>query len=319
MDNEIKGQSPDPVSVPSQTKNNDVSLDIRISQDMILPGVIKPRHLVPAPQTAGSLYYSDGTSFKLLPPGTTNQVVAITNGVPTYQTLAANNTNGWNSIPTTLTFSSSDAPTYIVSTGISLIGTVQLGDRIWVTNQAASQYFIVTAISAGTLTLYGGTTYSLTNTAITAPFFSHQKDPLGFNASSSFWKERLVDTTDRSQGTPVSGTWYNLGSLSLTLPIGSWNVWYSVCLQANATSAGIFTTLSTANNTESDTDLTANTQATGAFGGGQVSKQKTITVASKTPYYINTQTQSVGVTTIYNRNASTTGASLVIEAVCAYL
>lgn len=51
---------------PTQNTGNitDGGVIIRATQDMILPGVIKPRHLVASPQNPGDLYYSDGTNFQ---------------------------------------------------------------------------------------------------------------------------------------------------------------------------------------------------------------------------------------------------------------
>lgn len=39
------------------------TLSNTITQDQILPGAVKPRHLAVSPQAAGVVYYSDGTNF----------------------------------------------------------------------------------------------------------------------------------------------------------------------------------------------------------------------------------------------------------------
>jgi hypothetical protein len=230
--------------------------------------------------------------------------------------------DAWISDANTWTYSSVDGPTGVVTINADLTGVIGLGDRIKFT-QTTVKYFIVTkiSVSAGTttLTFYGGTDYTLANAAITSPSYSHAKVPFGFNPDPTKWTQTLRDTSDRTQATPTSGTWYNLGSLSLDIPIGAWNVTYSALAQANtAASPGAFVTLSTGNNSESDSDFSSMTQATAAAAlVFTAAKNKLLVLTAKTTYYLNMK-YAGGTTTAINF----LGASYfptIIKAVSAYL
>lgn len=61
---------------------------IKIYKQNILPGAVSPRHLVvPVNPKNGDLYYSNGTNFVKLAPGTTGQVLTNTDGVPAWNFL----------------------------------------------------------------------------------------------------------------------------------------------------------------------------------------------------------------------------------------
>jgi hypothetical protein len=79
--------------------------------------------------------------------------------------------SGWNVLGATLTFSSADAPTYVASTSVDLTGVISVGMKLKLT-QTTVKYFIVTAINTTTITLYGGTDYTLANATITLPYYS---------------------------------------------------------------------------------------------------------------------------------------------------
>lgn len=62
---------------------------LQIYQNMIIPGQIKPRHLVAGDNPPGTLYTSNGTDFTQLAPGTNGQVLTIAAGLPSYATPAS--------------------------------------------------------------------------------------------------------------------------------------------------------------------------------------------------------------------------------------
>lgn len=76
----------DQISALVSKQMGSTSVGSLVTQDAIPPGQIKPRHLVAGANPAGSLYYSDGTNFVKLSPGTSGQVLTLTNGVPTFAT-----------------------------------------------------------------------------------------------------------------------------------------------------------------------------------------------------------------------------------------
>jgi hypothetical protein len=234
--------------------------------------------------------------------------------------------DGWTAIAQTLAYSSVDGPTGVVAvTGADLTGVIPVGARLKFT-QTTVKYFIVTAVAfAGgntTITFYGGTDYALVNATITFPSYSLMKVPFGFNADPAKWTEMLVDSGVHSQTSPATGTWYNVGSLSLALPIGAWNVDYAcnVGFTAVTVSEGVYVSLSTSSSSETDTSLSAgfyDPVAGNVFMGIPLTRRKFITVTVKTVYYLIFKVDNAGSTTLYG--ASTATNPTIIRAICAYL
>jgi hypothetical protein len=83
--------------------------------------------------------------------------------------------DGWVAANETLTYAS--ATTFTCSA--ALAGVLQKGDKIKLT-QTTAKYFYVTGVSGTTVTVTGGTDYTLANAAITLPFYSHESNPLAF-------------------------------------------------------------------------------------------------------------------------------------------
>jgi hypothetical protein len=244
---------------------------------------------------------------------------------------AGTGVDGWIACTGTWTYSSADAPTYVISVDNDQTGIIGVGMRIKLTHAAATKYFIVTAVGAfgggvTLITVYGGTDYTLAATAITNPYYSPVKAPFGFPLDPSKWKVRITDTSDRAQASPTDGTWYNLGTLTISIPIGIWDVSYQVILdyQKLATTY-IMTqvTLSTGNNSETDKDFSALSFLTSALAAHTpdlrlmsfVNRRKLLVLVAKTPYYLNGKGTNTLLTIDFRGDLGTT----VIEAVCAYL
>ena len=87
--------------------------------------------------------------------------------------------NGWISARATLTYASASAPTFVCNTSIDLTTRISVGMKIKLT-QTTTKYFFVTAITSTTITLYGGTTYSVINATISNVYFSSVQLPYGF-------------------------------------------------------------------------------------------------------------------------------------------
>lgn len=235
-----------------------------------------------------------------------------------------NSTIGWFAIPTgvTLAYSSADDPTYVVTTSSDLRTYVQVGDRVKFTNNSTTFYGLVTAIDATTMTLYGGTDYDVANSAITAVYFSHLKSPVGFPLDPLKWTIAATDTSMRTQATPSQNTWYNAGSITLAVPIGSWKLSLLANVDiddASASTPQIRVTLSTANNSESDATMTGAAHVVlnaGTRQGLSVYREKNVLLASKTSHYVNIMTPTASVDNINIRGDIGT---TVIRAVSAYL
>lgn len=230
--------------------------------------------------------------------------------------------DGWVAAGETWTYASADDPTFTFTVaGVDLTTKYQSGMRVKLT-QTTAKYFIITKVAFSTdttITIYGGTDYDLANAAITNPYYSPVKAPFGFPLDPAKWTVEVTDTTQRSQATPVSGNWYNLGTISISIPIGVWDVYYSVGLGAIDSASDTWTVrvaLSTANNSVSDIDLLAYLDFTGTRVITTVTRRKAIALTAKTTHYIITGTTVSGLDTIYNNNDF---SKLIIRAVCAYL
>jgi hypothetical protein len=190
--------------------------------------------------------------------------------------------------------------------------------------QTTIKYFIVTAVADTVLTVYGGTDYTLISAAISAISYSTQKAPLGFPTSPIKWTIDVVDTTIRSQASPTADAWYNLGTLSITIPIGCWDVTYKAAAESEKTSTTTLTvaiTLSTANNSESNANFTRTMEYVGASGTVRTYcaayAKDCMILTSKTVYYLNERAYagiSAGTLWLRSDNEKT-----LIRAVCAYL
>ncbi len=230
--------------------------------------------------------------------------------------------SGWIASGETWTYASADSPTFTFTVAADVTTKYCPGMRIKLT-QTTDKYFIITAVSSysggnTTITIYGGTDYTLTSATITNPYYSIAKAPFGFPLSKTKWTVSYSGTAG-NQGSPVGGTWYNVATNKITIPIGDWNLYYNTRIAATGPGTGYlecFATLSTANNSESDSAMTTTINLSAGptqFGYVSVSAMKEYAVASKTDYYLNLKTTVAGTTTIY------VATPVLIKAVCNYL
>lgn len=237
----------------------------------------------------------------------------------------------WVADGNTWTYSSADSPTFVISVNADMTSKIGVGNRIELVQSGATKYFIVTAVGsysggATLITVYGGTDYTLANATISTPKHSRVKAPFGFPLDPDKWTVAMSDTSNRSQSTPAQGTWYNVGSLTISIPIGRWRTYYEcvgevVTTLGAAAVVGFRTTLSTGTSSESDTGFTARktssmpamTGATDRFG---LHREKILNLAAKTSYYVNIQTGAASTTSISIRGDD---APTIVRCVCAYL
>lgn len=152
-------------------------------------------------------------------------------------------------------------------------------------------------------------------------FYSSHRTPFGMPASTDRW---LLTSINKAGGNSsvATATWSNVTSLNITIPIGSWNIAYKTSIYIGSATGGVglVTTLSTANNTESNGKFTIRTENPGgtqAITSPHTLYPEPITVSSATPYYLNSQQSSGGTISIYlfsDRNGGT-----VINAYYGYL
>lgn len=190
------------------------------------------------------------------------------------------------------------------------------------------KYFIVTKKStynAGTVlttvTCFGGTLFKLINTTIINNGISRISNPLDFPMDPALWTVRITDNIQRNQPTPTSNSWYNINSaLSISVPIGIWDLHYKALAYVQAASdlsLPIYTTLSTANNSESDGIGTVKSlQNNGEDFNITHDTRFEVKLSSKTTYFLNVKTDSTDMTTIGIQGAQ---IITIIEAKCLLL
>jgi len=206
--------------------------------------------------------------------------------------------SGWVEDSTnTWTYSSADSPTFVASVNADMTATISAGMRVRLT-QTTVKYFIVTAVGsysggATSITLYGGTDYTLADAAISSPGWSSFKAPFGFPLNPDKWTVEVVSSGTRETSSPVAGTWYNAESINI--PIGVWVVSYSACISGETSGAqyswGSYSTLSTGSSSESNTHLTDMfafaTYNTIFLPSTNVRGNDVISLSVKTTYYLN--------------------------------
>ena len=280
--------------------------------------------------TDQTVYTDEGDSFGATDINATNtQVNANTQSISDIGTILGDVTvedlnnlssgSGWTPVIIELTYASADSPTFVVNTSTDLTSKISVGMKIKLT-QSTVKYFIVTAITSTTITLYGGTDYTLLDTTITDVYFSSVKAPFGFPINPDKWSVIVTDTTLRSQ-TPSGTTVYNLGGVNIIIPIGIWNVSFSVLAQigesaSTATAKYMTISLSTENNTLVSSNSAGLAGAEIKFSRLFIQKQMLFNLSNKTTYYLNSRNDSGSGVIIFNLNDE---SALVLKAVCAYL
>lgn len=234
---------------------------------------------------------------------------------------------GWLSAGEDWTFASADSPTFTFTISGDKSAKYSPGMRIRI-DQSGIKYFIITSVSYSspdtTITVYGGTDYTMTSATIESPCYSMLKAPVGFPLSPTKWSVSLVDSVDRYQNNPVKDTVYNPGSLSITLPIGVWNVFFqvvSVCAAASGAYTDIYSGLSTSLSSFNNQSLRGRTYlATNGGGGisiGNITRSTILTLTSRTTYYVLCMTDLENQLLIGFNGAA--DASTEVLAICAYL
>ena len=220
----------------------------------------------------------------------------IANPLSAYQghTLFTYLQTGWIPQSATLTYSSADSPIFVVGTLVDLTSLIGVKDRIKLTQNGATIYAIVVAITASTITLLVESGKAIANTTtypITNVFYSHVSNPYGFPNDIEKWSVEVSISVDTFKTMPTANVWYNISALNINVPIGLWDLGFCGILYTDRTAAGAVSclaTLSTANNSEIDRKRSAGLVAynTTAYATNVCSYRK-FEATAKTPIYFN--------------------------------
>lgn len=231
--------------------------------------------------------------------------------------------DGWMPVTDAWTFLNDvDDPTFTITVPAGATSLYGVGMKIKLV-QTTTKYFIITKVENTVLTVFGGTDYNLTNAVISQIYYSPSRCPRLFPMDPNKWSIILQDTIDRAQATPAINTWYNPGSLAITLPIGLWHIEYGItvyCLRGTATGLQAKISLSTNAAAETNAALSMYNQITSvqiddmAF---QMFNKKLLTMTAKTVYYIIIKTSYANIGSLYLLGA--TGSTTEVKAICAYL
>jgi hypothetical protein len=194
---------------------------------------------------------------------------------------------------------------------LSVSGSTMFGVVTNITGYSGSQ----------NLTLYCGTDYSIPNSALTNVCYSTHRAPFGFPLNPDKWTISFSSNSLASQSSPTQSVPYNVGSFSLTIPIGLWKVSFGgLCgFLAASTMVDMYASLSTSGSVMGSDMLTAGLQIQSGAGGASdvpVYRENIVNLTTKTIYYLLLEfTNAVSVSAIRWRGFSAT----YIKAVCGYL
>lgn len=241
--------------------------------------------------------------------------------------------SGWESADA-MAFVSVDDPTGVIDFTGDVRAKYSVGMRIKFTNATNTIFGIITDVNQ---TLQTGNTrvtflheidptdslalYLMENSAITAPYYSVVKAPLGFPIDLRKWTVFVINTSLVQQLTPTAETWYNLGSISISIPIGVWKVSYQVFateVKGSAINHFCSITLATANNNETDSHFNSGLEGQSfQKAAATLFREKVLALTSKTAYYLNMIDRAGNAPTgIYFDGAV---SPTIIRAECVYL
>jgi hypothetical protein len=239
--------------------------------------------------------------------------------------VAAIPVGGWTAVTDSWTYSSADDPTFVITVPSDATTEYSVGMRIKLT-QTTVKYFIITGVTATTLTVYGGTDYDLVNAAISDISYSTNKAPLNFPLDPAKWTVEVTDTNNVSDSTLTLNVWEQFGSLLIGVPVGVWRLYYQVDFQAGGAGNDIVaqfalstsTSSSSDNNFISETRFRADAQGAGDPASSRATffRENIVSLATKDTYYLigRATGSDVSSITLVGANSPT-----IVRAVCTYL
>lgn len=231
----------------------------------------------------------------------------------------------WKAVGATCSYVSADSPAFVMNIAADVTTTIYPGYKIKITQDAATKYFIVLAVGSYAggvtpVTVYGGTDYTLTGTAITNPYYAVKKSmPDDFPDNPAKWTITVTSTSARTATTAA------YTSLTDNIPVfpGLWKIKAKLAIRIDssvATAKAFYVALSSDAATETHDDLVARVvmQAPSAAANSNAVPcymETDVTLATKTTFTLIGKISSTTATGTLEGNAIKTA----LKAVCNYL
>jgi hypothetical protein len=239
----------------------------------------------------------------------------------------------------TWSYSSADAPTYVFSVNDDMTTILSAGMRVRFKQSAGTyKYAIITAVGsysggATLITAYFGTDYDLDNEEVTNMAYSAGKSPFGFPMNPDKWTVETSDFSNNDLSSFNTNEYVNLGSKSITVPVGIWNMYAMARIHLSMTTSPSSTInfvwlLATDSTTTGSTPTGAVSASKAGFQNIVVaapSSQLAITGSASTQFVLDLSTETIYyfmVNPQFNGTPTTKLLQMrdfVIRAVCAYL
>jgi hypothetical protein len=116
-----------------------------------------------------------------------------------------------------------DASTSSITVPSGAASRYSVGMKIRI-KQTSYKYFFITKVEDTTLTVWGGTDYTVADADITEAHFSMMKSPLGFPMDPAKWSITSSSFTQQIVSDPAYNLAYNPNNITITVPIGSWKI-----------------------------------------------------------------------------------------------
>ena len=150
--------------------------------------------------------------------------------------------SGWYSLPIDVSFEyasyDSSVKTGMISTSIDLTSYLSLGMKVKFNQDGDTKYAFITKITNSQLTLYMGNDYSLSNSTISNFYYSMLKAPYGFPLKRESWDIIKTITTTTWENNPSKDSYYQLENMTITVPIGEWEVGWQANIYPQRTGTG---------------------------------------------------------------------------------
>lgn len=289
-------------------------------------------------------FYSDSAGdVQELTHGASTQVLT-SNGAsanPSWEDATGSSFTGWDGwIDAGETWTYASATTY-TNTNTTYEGTFtisgnvttkyQIGMKVKFTQSVdGTKYGVITSVSYSvpntTIKIFLGTSSDLDNATITSPYYSFSRVPFGFPSDPNMWKVSFSSSTDHSQTAPTIDVWYNIGTVSLNVPAGAWNLGYYVNLynDDDIRNPHAQVALSTSSSSLSSSvwlsshQMSLYTSSTDLFGFILLpaNVESTISQTTNTTYYLIARTRKAGTDDLQFRGSN---QPTVVEAKFMYL